>query len=268
MSTYAIGDIQGCLDPLLELLHKIDFDPEQDTLWFTGDLINRGPDSLGTLRYIKTLGDRAVSVLGNHDLHFLAIAEGHSQIKSQDTFDELLAAPDLQELVHWLRSRPLMHYDKSRNMALIHAGLPPQWNTAQALACAHEVESILKADNYRELLVNMYANSPTQWDDNLQGIDRHRYIINCFTRMRFCHKNGQMDFEYKTAPGTQPESLQPWFTLDQRMNKETTILFGHWSTLGLYHEHNVYSLDSGCLWRREMTALDIDSKEIIQVSCH
>jgi len=267
MSTYAIGDIQGCLDPLLELIDKLEFNPLKDTLWFTGDLINRGPDSLDTLRYIISLGDNAISVLGNHDLHFLAVAAGHNRHDSRDTFDCLLAAPDLSDLVDWLRARPLIHYDQQRKMALIHAGLPPQWAINDAVTCANEVEDLLLNNNYQQLLGNMYGNSPTQWTNELTGEERYRFIINCFTRMRYCTADGQLDFKNKRSPGTQPESLFPWFTLNTRKSIDTTVLFGHWSTLGFNHEQNTYALDSGCLWGGSLTALNIDNKKTISVNC-
>ncbi len=267
MSTYAIGDLQGCLEPLLELLDKLNFNSSKDSLWFTGDLINRGPDSLKTLRYIMSLGDKAISVLGNHDLHFLAVAAGHNRRDSRDTFDSLLAAPDLNDLVAWLRSRPLIHYDQSRNMALIHAGLPPQWSIADAITYAHEIEDLLLNSNYQQLLGNMYGNSPTQWNNELKGEDRYRFIINCFTRMRYCTADGHLDFKYKNSPGTQAESLLPWFNLDARNNIDTVILFGHWSTLGFNHEQNTFALDSGCLWGGTLTALNVDNKKTISVKC-
>jgi len=267
MSVYAIGDLQGCLDPLIELLAKINFDSSKDTLWFTGDLINRGPRSLDTLRFIIALGDSAISVLGNHDLHFLAVTSGNTKHTKHDTFEELLAAPDRDELIYWLRSRPLMHYDQSRNIALIHAGLPPQWNIAEAQTYAHEVENILRSDHYQQLVTSMYGNSPDHWDPALTDIDRHRFIINCFTRMRYCTAQGTMDFKYKTAPGTQPHSLYPWFTLANRKTLDTTIIFGHWSTLGFQHECNTFSLDTGCLWGETLTALNIDKQNIISVNC-
>ena len=267
MSVYAIGDLQGCLDPLTELLNKINFDSAKDTLWFTGDLINRGPRSLDTLRFIIALGDNAVSVLGNHDLHFLAVTAGNNKHTTHDTFEELLAAPDRDELIHWLRNRPLMHYDQSRKTALIHAGLPPQWTITEAQSHASEVEEILRGDHYQTLVTTMYGNSPDHWDPALTEIERHRFIINCFTRMRYCDAKGTMDFKHKKAPGTQPRSLHPWFSLNNRKTLDTTILFGHWSTLGFRHEYNTFALDTGCLWGETLTALNIDNQNVVNVKC-
>ncbi len=267
MSTYAIGDLQGCLAPLQQLLVKLEFDSSKDTLWFTGDLINRGPDSLKTLRYIIDLGDSAISVLGNHDLHFLAVAAGHTRHSSRDTFDELLAAPDLSELIDWLRHRPLMHYDVERNMAMIHAGLAAQWTISDALQYAHEVETLLVNNTYQQLLANMYGNSPVQWSKNLTEESRYRFIINCFTRMRYCDSEGRLDFKYKDSPGSQPATLQPWFCVDSRKNLAATIVFGHWSTLGFHHQNNTYALDTGCLWGGSLSALNIDNKKMVEVTC-
>lgn len=267
MSTYVIGDLQGCLDPLQKLLTKLDFDSSKDKLWFTGDLINRGPESLKTLRYIIDLGNNAISVLGNHDLHFLAVAVGHKRQSSQDTFDELLAAPDLKDLINWLRHRPLMHYDTSRNIAMLHAGLASQWSIPDACKYAREVETLLANNTYQQLLENMYGDSPSLWSENLTGAARYRFIINCFTRIRYCNSDGQLDFKYKNSPGTQPEPLQPWFSLDSRKSITTTIVFGHWSTLGFHHQNNTYALDTGCLWGGSLSALNIDNKKVINVSC-
>jgi len=267
MSVYAIGDLQGCLDPLTNLLNKIHFDSSKDTLWFTGDLINRGPRSLDTLRFIIELGDSAITVLGNHDLHFLAVTAGNTRHTTRDTFEDLLAAPDVEQLADWIRSQPLMHYDQTRNIALIHAGLPPQWSITEARRYASEVETVLQSDHYQELVTTMYGNNPTHWDNSLTDIHRYRFIINCFTRMRYCSNEGDLDFKHKGTPGSQPDFLHPWYSLSDRKSSATTLLFGHWSNLGYQHEYNTYALDTGCLWGGTLTALNIDSKEIIDVQC-
>ena len=256
MATYAIGDVQGCHDELLVLLDRIRFDPSADQLWFVGDLVNRGPRSLETLRTIRDLGNSAVSVLGNHDLHLLAVAEGISRTKHRDTFGDILAAADRDELLHWLRHRPLLHH--GREFYLIHAGLPPQWNMEQATGLAQEGETALRSPDYREMLWHMYGNEPTHWDDHLGDWDRLRFITNSFTRLRYCTADGRMEFKQKGQPGTQPAGLLPWFEVPDRRSAGARILFGHWSTLGFHVSQDTYCLDTGCLWGGELTALRID----------
>ena len=256
MATYAIGDVQGCHDELLVLLDRIRFDPSADQLWFVGDLVNRGPRSLETLRTIRDLGNSAVSVLGNHDLHLLAVAEGISRTKHRDTFGDILSAPDRDELLHWLRHRPLLHH--GGEFYLIHAGLPPQWNMEQATGLAQEAETALRSPDYREMLWHMYGNEPTHWDDHLGDWDRLRFITNSFTRLRYCTADGRMEFKQKGQPGTQPAGLLPWFEVPDRRSAGARILFGHWSTLGFHVSQDTYCLDTGCLWGGELTALRID----------
>ncbi|MFM2004703.1 MAG: hypothetical protein RLZZ09_358 [Pseudomonadota bacterium] len=256
MATYAIGDVQGCHDELLVLLDRIRFDPSADQLWFVGDLVNRGPRSLETLRTIRDLGNSAVSVLGNHDLHLLAVAEGISRTKHRDTFGDILSAPDRDELLHWLRHRPLLHH--GGEFYLIHAGLPPQWNMEQATGLAQEAETALRSPDYREMLWHMYGNEPTHWDDHLGDWDRLRFITNSFTRLRYCMADGRMEFKQKGQPGTQPAGLLPWFEVPDRRSAGARILFGHWSTLGFHVSQDTYCLDTGCLWGGELTALRID----------
>lgn len=266
MAIYAIGDIQGCFAELQRLLDKIGFDPAADRLWFTGDLVNRGPRSLETLRLIRSLGDAAVAVLGNHDLHLLAVAHGVSKTKHRDTFADVLDAPDRDALVDWLRRRPLLHRDGA--FYLIHAGLPPQWSAEDAERHAKEVESCLRGDDFIKLFRQMYGDQPDLWSETLQGWSRLRFITNCFTRIRYCDRQGRTDFRQKGAPGTQPPHLMPWFKVPGRKSAGVEIVFGHWSTLGFYADDGVYGLDTGCLWGGELTALRLDGeKQRISVSC-
>ena len=261
MATYAIGDIQGCYDELRQLLKKINFKSDCDTLWFTGDLVNRGPKSLETLRYIRSLKDNAIVVLGNHDLHLLAIAYTQNKAGHKDTLDEILNAPDREELLHWLRHLPLMHSDNTTQLNMVHAGIHPEWSIEKAQSLAGEVEVILHGDQHIDFYKNMYGDEPTVWSDDLQGWSRFRYITNVFTRLRYCHTNGALALGYKCEPGTQPDGLQPWFNFENRISQNDSIIFGHWSTLILAKDiqyPNVYPLDTGCLWGGHLTAMRID----------
>ena len=269
MATYAIGDIQGCFDPLITLLEKIAFDPEKDTLWFAGDLINRGDKSLETLRFIKELGDSAISILGNHDLTLLAICEGNKKVKNH-TLDEILEAPDRDELIHWLRHRPLLHHDDKLGYTMIHAGLPPQWDLTTAQNCAHEVETILRGDDYPEFMANMFGDEPKKWDKNLTGWDRLRFTTNCLTRMRYCKPGGKLNFKDKGPVGSQKDGYIPWYEISDRKSNDLKIIFGHWSTLfGDTGQANVYAIDTGCLWGGTLTAmrLDGDSPVMYTIEC-
>jgi bis(5'-nucleosyl)-tetraphosphatase (symmetrical) len=268
MSTYAIGDIQGCFDELQQLLKKIHFDPARDRLWFTGDLVNRGPKSLETLRFVKGLGDSAITVLGNHDLHLLAVWQNRQKhFKSNDTLGPLLRADDVDELLNWLRQQPLMHYDAGLDYAMLHAGLPPQWERDQALALAAEVEVVLRGTRFHEFLAHMYGNKPTSWSESLRGWDRLRFIVNCFTRLRLCNADGKLDFKYKGELQSAPEGYHPWFELQQRKSRPQRLVFGHWSALGLYQQHNVHAIDTGCLWGGSLTALHLETGEAISLNC-
>ena len=256
MAVYAIGDVQGCFLELQRLLELIAFNPGKDTLWFTGDLVNRGPASLETLRFVKELGDAAVTVLGNHDIHLLAIAAGTTHLRSSDTLSDILAARDRDELLDWLARRPLMH--TQHGYSLIHAGLPPQWSIDDAETAARSVEAILgRADNH-PFLAHIYGNKPDSWNESLSGFDRHRFIINCFTRMRYCTAQGQLDFSETCTPGNQTPGLIPWFELPTRRSRGANILFGHWASLGYHEQDGCIGLDSGCLWGKELTALRIE----------
>ena len=259
MATYAVGDVQGCFDELRALLERIRFDATADRLWFVGDLINRGPKSLDVLRFVRALGDRAVCVLGNHDLHLLAVSEGNHKHFRHDTIAEILDAPDRDELLEWLRHRPLMHRDRDLGFSLLHAGLPPHWTVDQALARAREVEKTLQGPGFHAFCRDMYGNKPKRWHESLEGMDRLRFITNCFTRLRYCTPDGKLDLKDKGPPGSQKEGYQPWFAIPDRASAGEPILFGHWSTLGYLHSDNVWALDTGCLWGGRLTALEISA---------
>jgi len=262
MAIYAIGDLQGCLDPLLRLLDKIDYDPGNDQLWFTGDLVNRGPDSLETLRFVRNLRDGAISVLGNHDLHLLAAAENPDRLRNKDTLNAILKAADGHELLHWLRARPLMHHDKARNYTLVHAGLSPQWSLKTALAAAAELESFLQSKDYPAFFKHMYGNKPVRWSKTLSGWERLRYITNVFTRMRFCDLDGNLDLTRKGRPSPRARKYVPWFDVPERKNAKLRIVFGHWSTLGEMVRPNVISLDTGCVWGGCLTAAQLKPSKV------
>jgi bis(5'-nucleosyl)-tetraphosphatase (symmetrical) len=266
MATYAIGDLQGCFHSFQALLKQIQFNPERDRLWFVGDLINRGPGSLDVMRWILAHQSSVVTVLGNHDLHTLVVAEGFVSAHRSDTIQSLLDAPDAPELLGWLRQQPLVHFE--HGYLMVHAGLLPDWSVPQALALGHEVQSALQAPNYRDFLKHMYGNDPKRWDDKLTGWDRLRVITNAMTRLRICSADGEMEFKFKGELQNIPDGYQPWFELSQRASVNTPIVFGHWSALGLQHKNNVYSLDTGCLWGGYLSAMRLDDKQIFQVPCH
>ncbi len=259
MAVYAIGDIQGCFRELQHLLDYLHFDPTQDRLWFAGDLVNRGLHSLETLRFVRNLGDAALTVLGNHDLHLLAAADNPARIKARDTLNPILDAPDREELLDWLRHQPLLHHDATLGFTLVHAGLPPQWDLAQAQACAREVETVLRSADHADYFAHMYGDGPERWSEELSGWERLRFITNCLTRLRYCDSDGRTALTFKGAPGSQPAGFMPWFSLPQRRSRDLNILFGHWSTLGLRDETGIYPLDTGCLWGGQLTALRLDT---------
>jgi len=270
MPVYAIGDIQGCYQELLALLDKINFDTTNDRLWFTGDLVNRGPHSLETLRFVKQLGDRAIVTLGNHDLHLLAVVLNTAKKLTKDTLDSILTAPDRMELLDWLRTRPFLHHDESTGFTLIHAGLPPQWDLKQATDLAHEVEDALRINKFTVFFEHMYGDKPDRWSDDLTGWDRLRMIVNTFTRLRYCDEQGRLALKEKGPPGSQSKPYQPWFTISSRQTKKEKIIFGHWSTVHLgniknFPEYNVYPLDTGCLWGGTLTALRLEDKKYFSV---
>jgi bis(5'-nucleosyl)-tetraphosphatase (symmetrical) len=261
MAVFAVGDVQGCHEELKRLLERVRFDAAEDSLWFTGDLVNRGPRSLETLRFVKALGPRTVCVLGNHDLHLLAVAAGTAEKRRHDTLDELLAAPDRDELLDWLRRRPLLHHDAELGYTLVHAGLPPQWDLALARACARELEEVLRGPGHAQFFRHMYGDKPRRWSPELKGTDRLRFIVNCFTRMRYCTPEGDLDLKAKGAPGSQPPGYLPWFAVPGRASRDLHILFGHWSTLGEVSDENVHALDTGCVWGGRLTAMRLDGDD-------
>ena len=265
MATYAIGDLQGCFEPLERLLAHVGFDRARDRLWFVGDLVNRGPDSLACLRFVRELGDAAVTVLGNHDIHLLCVAEGVESARKRDTLDEVLAAPDRGEILDWLRHRPLMHVEG--DVALVHAGLLPQWTVAKARALAAEVEAVLAGEGHREFLDELYGDEPARWSDSLEGMDRWRLIVNAMTRMRVCEPDGAMALGFKGEPGEASEGWIPWFDMPGRMSRDHAIVCGHWSALGVCVRPNLYSLDSGCVWGRALTAVRLEDRALFQVDC-
>lgn len=265
MPTYVIGDLQGCHSSLLALLERINAVDPDAALWFTGDLVNRGPQSLATLRLVRALGKRAQTVLGNHDLHLLAIAHGIRPNHHSDTLANILAAPDRDELLDWLRQQPLAHFAEGH--LLVHAGVLPQWNAPQTLALAHEVEAALRGPDWVDFLRGMYGNTPARWDDTLRGDERLRCVVNGLTRVRFCGADGSMDFHAKGELGSAPPGLLPWFELPQRQTEDVTVVFGHWSALGLMLRPNLIALDTGCVWGRQLTAVRLDDRAVVQVEC-
>ena len=268
MATYAIGDVQGCYGALMRLLDKLRFSPGRDRLWFAGDLINRGPESLKVLREVMALGDSAVTVLGNHDLHFLAVAEGVRHASNSDTLSAVLAAPDCPEICLWLRHKPLIHTDASLGYTLVHAGIPPMWGLNKALRRAAEVQTALTDERYRDFLAAMYGDEPAGWRPGLEGLARLRVITNYFTRMRFCSPDGQLDLANKSGPMSVVEGFAPWYALENRKTRGQKIIFGHWAALeGNTAEPGIFALDTGCVWGGCLTALCLETQERISVSC-
>lgn len=260
MAVYAVGDVQGCLNPLRCLLEQVSFDPTQDRLWLVGDLVNRGPQSLETLRFLYAMRDAVTAVLGNHDLHLLAVAHNVERLKKGDTLREILDAPNCAELLDWLRCQPLIHHDAERQLTMVHAGIPPQWTLKKALKRAAEVEEVLRDDSRLPFFLDgMYGNEPNKWDSDLHGITRLRVITNYFTRMRFCTADGRLEFKSKEGLGSAPKGYAPWFSHPERKMRGQKIIFGHWAALqGQCSEPGVVALDSGCVWGGAMTLLDID----------
>ncbi|MBI1942279.1 MAG: symmetrical bis(5'-nucleosyl)-tetraphosphatase [Betaproteobacteria bacterium] len=259
MARYAIGDVQGCFDELQALLGRIGFDPARDRLWFVGDLVNRGPKSLEVLRFVRNLGESAVTVLGNHDLHLITQFEGFERKRKDDTFTDVLGAPDAKQLVDWLRTRPMMHAEG--NWAMVHAGLLPAWSISKAFSLGKEVQDALAAPDYREFLKNMYGGKPERWDDALAGWDRLRVIVNAMTRMRFCTLEDVMEF--KETGRNPPPGFLPWF--QTRKMPEPQIVFGHWSSAGLQLNHRIAGLDTGCVWGGALSALRLEDRWLVQV---
>ncbi len=269
MALYAIGDVQGCDTELGALLNALSFSADRDSLWFVGDLVNRGPESLKVLRRIRALGDAATVILGNHDLHLLAVAYGGARLRSDDTLDAVLAAPDRGALLEWLQERPLLHEDDGLNVCMVHAGLAPQWDLSRARDCAHELEKALRR-NPERLFARLYGDQPDRWDDGLEGEERLRFIANCLTRLRYVDADGRLMLRAKGSPRkNQSKSLIPWFEARAPRWRGSRIVFGHWSTLGYFSNDDVTSLDTGCVWGGRLTALrlDVPDAKPVQVAC-
>jgi bis(5'-nucleosyl)-tetraphosphatase (symmetrical) len=266
MTTYVIGDVQGCLNPLRRLLERVQFDPAADRLVFAGDLVARGPDSAGTLRFVRGLGAAATTVLGNHDLYLIGVAHGAGE--ARDGLDQVLGAADADELVAFLCRQRLAWRDARSGTLVVHAGVAPQWTADDVLAQAAEVEAMLRDAQARtRFLPRMHGNEPARWSPQLAGPERLRFAINCLTRARYCSADGSFEFKQKGAPGSQPPPLQPWFALPGRRSRDARIVFGHWSSLGRveWPEFNVVGLDTGCVWGGPLTALSLEDGRVIQV---
>jgi len=269
MATYIVGDIQGCLDELQSLLQTVAFDPSKDELWLTGDLVARGPKSLETLRFVKSLGSSATTVLGNHDLHLLAVAHGFAKHKKRDGLDPLFAAYDREDLLTWLAQQPLLAIHPKHQFIMVHAGISPQWNQNKAIQLAQEVESIIQSERLPWLLEHMYGNAPSHWDRSLKGIDRYRLIINIFTRMRYCFPDGSLEFACKKPPKQNVDpNIKPWFEIKGSHLKGASVVFGHWAALlGKTKKDNLFALDTGCVWGNCMTLLRWEDKAIFSHAC-
>ncbi len=265
MALYAIGDLQGCFDSLRRILDAIAYDPASDRLWFVGDLVNRGPDSLGCLRFVRSLGDGAVAVLGNHDFHLMCVAEGLVRPRPRDAIDDVLQAPDREELIDWLRHRPLMHVEGE--LAMVHAALLPEWTVPRARELAAEVEAELQGPDWRRFLARLYGNEPDRWQDGLQGYDRLRVIVNAMARLRVCSKDGRMELGFHGEPGEKVGKRVPWFRMPRRASLTHTIVCGHWSALGLHLGDGVIALDTGCVWGGSLTAVRLRDRRLFRVRC-
>jgi bis(5'-nucleosyl)-tetraphosphatase (symmetrical) len=263
MSTWVVGDVHGCRKTLDRLLDVIDFDAERDELWTTGDLVNGGPDSLAVLRWARNLGDALTVVLGNHDLHMLAVASGARPMRESDDFGDVLEAPDADDLLDWLRHRPLLH--RRGETVLVHAGLLPSWDLDRAEQLAGEVESVLRSGEAGTFFESMYGNEPRAWDDALEGEDRWRIVVNTTTRMRTLDEAGRLDFDFKETLEDVPDDRVPWFEHPDRVTEGARLLFGHWSAIGYHRRGRVHALDSGCVWGGELTAMRLEDGEIVQV---
>jgi bis(5'-nucleosyl)-tetraphosphatase (symmetrical) len=268
MATYAIGDVQGCFETLGALLDTIAFDRTRDRLWFVGDLVNRGPRSLEVLRFVKALGDCALTVLGNHDLKLLAVAHGLKTLNSQDTLTEILEAPDREALLTWLRHCPFFHFDAALGVAMVHAGLPPQWTLEMAQDHAADLETALQGPAYLHLLQQMSGHAVGDWTQANDEWAQRAYRLHCFTHLRFCDAQGRLELKSKGPPGTQPEPYQPWFDLPGRRTANHAIVFGHWASLGPCTAPGVYALDTGCVWGGSLTALCLETREQFSVASH
>lgn len=271
MSTYAIGDVQGCYRELRSLLRECGFDARRDRLWFVGDLVNRGPASLDVLRFVADLGEQACTVLGNHDLHLVASARGIRPLRAKDTFGDVLDAADSEALVDWLRERPVIHRDPEMGFVMVHAGIAPVWTVDDALVHGDELSRALRAPDHPRLLAGMYGNEPDKWRKSLSGVDRLRFITNAFTRMRYCRRDGRLDFSETGPPGVQNPSLVPWFALRDADADVSRVVFGHWATLqveaALPRDLHVRHVDTGCVWGGSLTALRLEDDREFGVGC-
>jgi bis(5'-nucleosyl)-tetraphosphatase (symmetrical) len=268
MTRYAVGDVQGCWEPLRCLLDQVGFDPSHDQLWSVGDIVNRGPSSLECLRFFASLGQAARVVLGNHDLHLLAVANSIRKVKRGDTLQPILDAPDRDELLGWLTRQPLFYRDPSADYAMVHAGLAPQWSLTQAQQLSDEVSTILQSDRLVEFLHNMYGDTPDTWSDSLQGMERLRTITNYFTRLRLCTASGTLDLKNKDEPDRAPPGFMPWFAVPARKSAGAKIIFGHWATLlGRAERSDVFALDTGCVWGHQLTLLNLESQALSHCEC-
>ena len=266
MATYAIGDIQGCYTALRKLLDLIDFDLGRDRLWLVGDIVNRGSESLETLRFVmQSSSDAVIMVLGNHDLHLLMVDAGIARCHKGDTVQSILDAPDREELLFWLRHQRLFYFEGE--YAMVHAGLLPAWSVPKAAQLAQEVESALRHDDYQNIFSQLYGNEPNYWHDSWTGAERLRVIINAMTRMRICSPDGRMNFSHKGSPQTIPDGYMPWFDVSQRASMDSTIICGHWSALGLHVTDRLVALDSGCIWNGQLTAMRLEDRKVFQLPC-
>lgn len=264
-TSYAISDLQGCLQPVKSLLKKIHAVSPHPKLLFVGDLVNRGPSSLQTLRHIRSLGNAATVTLGNHDLHLMAMAHGIRRVHPDDPMNEILQADDCADLLDWLRQQPLAHREGEH--LLVHAGVLPQWTAEQTLDLAQEVETVLGGPDWVDFLREMYGNQPAKWDDSLRGVERLRCIVNALTRLRFCTADGEMEFDTTSGIETAPAGYMPWFDVPGRKTEDVTVVFGHWSTLGLMLRPNLIALDTGCVWGGKLTAVRLDDRAVFQIDC-
>ena len=260
MALYLIGDVQGCDDALARLLTHIDFSPSRDTLYLLGDLVNRGPDNVAVLRRLMALGSSAQCVLGNHDLHLLAVSSDVRKPNKQDTIQDILTAPDSSELLHWLRHQHMAM--QVGQVLMVHAGVLPQWTAAQTMALAGEVEAVLRSDDWVQFMPQMYGGLPNLWRDDLEGADRLRVIVNALTRLRFCDAQGAMDFSVKESADKAPAHLMPWFDVPGRRTADVRIAFGHWSTVQTVARQDVVCLDDGCVWGGCLTAAKLEASAV------
>ncbi len=268
MTDYAVGDIQGCYDELCELIEQVAFDPACDRLWVVGDMINRGPGSRDTLAFLYEHRHSVVAVLGNHDLHLLAIYYGYRKVKRSDTVTDILESPDIEQWVGWLRSLPLCHYEADTDWLMVHAGLAPQWTVADALARSREIEQLLQGDDIEHFLSTMYGDEPERWNDALEGPARWRCITNHFTRMRIIADDGRLDLAYKSNLEDIPAGYQPWFEHPERQTRQQRIVFGHWAAIGGRFEHPVYAIDTACVWGERLSLLQLDNLQTFSVEAH